>query len=93
MVSFRDQPDLQRSPESPPAGRPVKVKRRSEVWVKFMDGTLRSCRVIEWRQDNLGWWCLLLWGVAGRLTEAWYRYVEEQVQPLGDNEGEGLTPW
>jgi hypothetical protein len=87
-VPFRDQPDLQPSPDDPPAGRPFKVQRRSEVWVPFADGTLRSCRVVEWRQDRLGWWCLLAWGVSGRLTGQWYRYDPELMEAMGgDSEG------
>ena len=87
----RDHPAMEPSSADPPGGRPVKPRRRTEVWVPFADGTLRSCRVAEWRQDRLGWWCLLAWGASGRLTGQWYRYDPELMEPLGGN-SEGGPP-
>jgi len=82
-VLYGDQPDLMRAPESPPPGRPVKVQQCREVWVPFMDGT----RVIEWRRDKLGWWCLLGWGVSGELMGEWCRYDPVRMEPLGEDGG------
>jgi hypothetical protein len=79
-----EQPDLLLSPESPPRGRPAKVQGRREVWVRFQDGTLRSCKVTEWRGDSRGWWFLLRWGLSGRLAEGWFRYDRELVEPIGE---------
>lgn len=79
---IRDQPALERSPGSEPAGRRVDGQMR-EVLVPFIDKSWRSCRVVEWRRDAGGWWCLLRWGVAGRLVADWYRHDPALMQPLG----------
>ena len=86
-MPYLDQPSLERSLGGAPSGRAVKVEGRREVWVPFLDGTLRSCFVIEWRQDKRGWWCLLRWGVWGKRLEEWYRHDEELMKPIGKAAG------
>jgi hypothetical protein len=78
-----DQPALDRYPEDgPPPGRPTSP-RAPEVLVRFLDGTWRSCRVLQWVAQGQGddelWWCLLRWGVLGQLYAVWYRHDEARM--------------
>ena len=54
-----------------------------EVMVRFLDGTVRLCRVGQWRHSGADWWCLLHWGVSGRLLEGWYLSDPALMEPIG----------
>ena len=82
-MSFRDQPALAQSPDGPPAGRQVDGGMR-EVMVRFLDGSSRLVRLLEWRRTDAGWWCLLRWGVSGQLTKGWYLSDPKLMEPLGE---------
>ncbi len=94
----RDQPalDFPWDDEMSPAGPPVDAHGR-EVLVEFLDGTLRSCRVVQWRQwrkpGEAEWRCLLYWSVSGRPAAAWYVYDPEKMTPMGKPPVDESVSW
>jgi hypothetical protein len=81
-----DQPALDRYPEDrPPPGRPAKP-RAGELLVLFLDGSWRSCKVLQWVAQGQGdgelWWVALRWGVLGTLYAGWYAYDPERLLPM-----------
>jgi hypothetical protein len=77
-----DQPALALA-GGPPAPAPLWDDAARQVMVRFLDGTWRLCRLIEWRRPGAGTWlCDLRWGVSGRVVQATYVFDQARVQQL-----------